>query len=307
MQAAIEDDQNSAEGTGQVKVRKRFYRNKDERYTFLLELLERGERLQRVDDANDRRLTRRASSMLSSHKAQIRRQLPHILAEMHKNERSRRRSFNLSTVQRKTSVYSCAWLKKEASLPPDEETDPYVAFAKDTRWSVAAKRLYLCEFETHVENEIINKTRLHPKNEDPDDYISITDMLTSYWVRVDFDVDRLEEVVSVWKEKSPQQLNVTGGVLPMVISYEGGSTDRRWRKIMIQTYLHNTVCFTRRQIMKAKMKRGATDPPHDQNNLDSYTLPEMLVKHWEHAQTPLTDLSNIVTTATHPTNAPNDD
>ncbi len=119
MQAAIEDDQNSAEGTGQVKVRKRFYRNKDERYTFLLELLERGERLQRVDDANDRRLTRRASSMLSSHKAQIRRQLPHILAEMHKNERSRRRSFNLSTVQQKTSVYSWLYHMKVVQLTDD--------------------------------------------------------------------------------------------------------------------------------------------------------------------------------------------
>jgi hypothetical protein len=113
---------------------------------------------------------------------------------------------------------------------PVEELHPYNKIAMDRGWNKEAKQMYLYVHEEMIDNDVIKTARLTPQDGDPVGYVTIVDMLISYWNRVQFDTALLEGVVTEWKAKAAtaaQGRAVGDEAVPVITTYEQGATHKR--------------------------------------------------------------------------------
>jgi len=93
------------------------------------------------------------------------------------------------------------WINEEEALPAIT-MDPFLAAARSKKWLVADKKNYLVSHykdgagDLIVEKKYIMKARLEPRDDDPEDYMTLINMLIVCWSNLDVQVGDLDAIIS---------------------------------------------------------------------------------------------------------------
>ena len=150
--------------------------------------------LQRHGDKVSRR------SVLGKKKDEQLRMRPHVRREMAANARTGSKKVSIVSIKAGTERYNSAWINEEEALPAITK-DPFLAAARSKKWLVAGKKNYLVSHykdgagDLIVEKKYIMKARLEPKDDDPEDYMTLINMLIVCWRNLDVQVGDLDAII----------------------------------------------------------------------------------------------------------------
>jgi hypothetical protein len=186
------DEEESVQEAFKYRQSKRSEPTLDDINAYLRELVRRGEEMQASSPYTS---SSRTLALRHSKDTENKLRQNYKIAEFQSNAKRGNNSHNLKDTMQIVHTLNKTWLEKVDKLPP-RELHPYTAYSVSTEWNVEAKRNYLASEENiNLTAKELKSIHLRVNRTDPDDYISIQQMLVMHWEEINLPFNQLQAIV----------------------------------------------------------------------------------------------------------------